>query len=641
MSLITIQCRLVAKEPTRYQLWTLMAERNTPLINELLAQISQHPDFETWRQQGKLKAGIVKQLCQPLKTDPRFSGQPGRFYTSAIALVEYIYKSWLKIQQRLQRQLEGQTRWLEMLKSDEELVQMSNCTLEVICAKAVEIITPLTSQNQSTQPTKTKSKKRKKPQGSNSNRSVFQTLFDAYDNTEDILIKTAICYLLKKGCKISDKEEDPEKFAKRRRKTEIRIERLTEQIASCIPKGRDLTGKEWLETYSTATRTVPENEAQARSWQDRLLTESKSVPFPVAYETNGDLTWSKNEKSSSKYRKGRSKNKEGRLCVQFNGLGEHSFEIYCDQRQLKWFQRFYEDQQIKKESKKQHSSALFTLRSARIVWQEGFGKGEPWNIHRLTLHCSLDTRFWTAEGTEQVRQEKAKTLEKTLLRIKPELTLELFFRSHLIPKFFSIWCVITTYKTLEMLEKGDLIEQRKNFSDYRKRTESSLQKINTAFPRPSQPLYQCKPHILVGVILGLDKLATATVVDGTTGKVIAYRSIKQLLGDDYNLLNRQRYQKRASSHKRHKAQRKGASNQFGDSELGQYLDRLLAKSIVTLARTYQAGSIVLPKLDDMRELVQSEIQARAEQKIPGYIEAQEKYAKQYRVLSLFCHFGKI
>jgi IS605 OrfB family transposase len=131
--------------------------------------------------------------------------------------------------------------------------------------------------------------------------------------------------------------------------------------------------------------------------------------------------------------------------------------------------------------------------------------------------------------------------------------------------------------------------------------------------------------------LGLDKLATAAVVDGTTGKVIAYRSIKQLLGDNYKLLNRQRYQKRASSHKRHKAQRKGASNQFGDSELGQYLDRLLAKSIVTLARTYQAGSIVLPKLDDMRELVQSEIQARAEQKIPGYIEAQEKYAKQYRV----------
>jgi hypothetical protein len=34
-------------------------------------------------QQAKLKAGIVKQLCEPLKTDPRLSGQLGRFYTSA------------------------------------------------------------------------------------------------------------------------------------------------------------------------------------------------------------------------------------------------------------------------------------------------------------------------------------------------------------------------------------------------------------------------------------------------------------------------------------------------------------------------------------------------------------------------------
>jgi hypothetical protein len=69
------------------------------------------------------------------------------------------------------------------------------------------------------------------------------------------------------------------------------------------------------------------------------------------------------------------------------------------------------------------------------------------------------------------------------------------------------------------------------------------------------------------------------VIDGTTGEVIAYRSIKQLLGDNYKLLNRQRQQKRSSSHERHKAQKKAASNQFGESELGQYLDRLLAQAI--------------------------------------------------------------
>ena len=581
MSQITIHCRLVASEPTRQQLWTLMAQRNTPLINELLAQISQHPDFETWRQQARLKAGIVKQLCQPLKTDPRFSGQPGRFYASAIALVDYIYKSWFKIQQRLQRKLEGQTRWLEMLKSDEELVKESNCTLEVIRTKAVEILTPLASGNASTQPTKTKSKKRKKPQASNSNRSISKTLFEAYDNTEDILAKSAICYLLKNRCKVPTKEEDPEKFAKRRRKTEIKIERLTEQIASRIPKGRDLTGHTWLETLAIASTTAPQDQAEAKSWQDRLLTDSKSVPFPVAYETNEDLTWSKNSK--------------GRLEVRFNGLGEHTFQIYCDQRQLKWFQRFYEDQEIKRASIDQHSSSLFTLRSGRIAWQEGTGKGDPWNIHHLTLYCTVDTRFWTAEGTELVRQEKAADIANTLTKMK---------------------------------EKGDLNEKQQAFI---KRKKSTLARISNPFPRPSQLLYQGQPHILIGVALGLDKPATAAVVDGTTGEASAYRSIKQLLGDNYKLLNRQRQQKRASSHKRHKAQKEAASNQFGESELGQYLDRKLAQAIVKLAQTYQASSIVLPEMGDMRELVQSEIQARAEQKIPGYIEAQEKYAKQYRV----------
>jgi hypothetical protein len=46
MSQITIQYRLVASESTRRQLWELMTGKNTPLVNELLALVSQHPDFE-------------------------------------------------------------------------------------------------------------------------------------------------------------------------------------------------------------------------------------------------------------------------------------------------------------------------------------------------------------------------------------------------------------------------------------------------------------------------------------------------------------------------------------------------------------------------------------------------------------------
>jgi hypothetical protein len=37
--------------------------------------------------------------------------------------------------------------------------------------------------------------------------------------------------------------------------------------------------------------------------------------------------------------------------------------------------------------------------------------------------------------------------------------------------------------------------------------------------------------------MGLDKPATVAIVDGKMGKAIALRSIKQLLGKNYRLLN--------------------------------------------------------------------------------------------------------
>ncbi|MEH1940788.1 MAG: hypothetical protein V7L01_11290 [Nostoc sp.] len=52
-------------------------------------------------------------------------------------------------------------------------------------------------------------------------RHVFNTLFETYRNTEDILTRCAISYLLKNSCKVTDKEEDCEKFTQRRRKLEI------------------------------------------------------------------------------------------------------------------------------------------------------------------------------------------------------------------------------------------------------------------------------------------------------------------------------------------------------------------------------------------------------------------------------------
>lgn len=559
MSIITIQSRLVASESTRRQFWELMAHKNTPLINELLRQIPLQPDFDDWSKKGKLPTGTIKNLCDSLKSDPKFNNQPSRFYMSAISEVDYIYKSYFTLRQRLEYQLEGSQRWLEMLKSDEELVEQTGKSLEDIRKRATEILDSVISSP-----------------------NISKTLFDAYAKSQDSFDCSCISYLLKNGRRIPSKPEDPKKFAKSYRKAEIKIERLKEQIDSRLPKGRDLTGETWFETLNIATTTIPEDVKEVRLWQDKLLTQKKSVPFPVNYETNEDLVWGKNEK--------------GRLCVSFNGLGKHKFELYCDQRQLKYFQRFYEDQQVKKSSKNQYSSALFTLRSGKIVWVEGKGKGELWNINHLYLHCSLDTRFLTLEGTEQVREEKAIEAAKIIASMK---------------------------------EKVDLKETQKACI---KRKESTLIRLDNPFPRPSKPLHKGQTNIVVGVSMTLEKPATVAIVNVTGNKIISYCSLKQLLGDNHRLVNRQQEQKKYQAHQRNIAQRNHSHFQLlGNSELGEYIDRLIAKSIVELAKTYQAGSIVVPSLGKIRESIQSELQAKAEAKIPGSKEAQKQYAKQYKM----------
>lgn len=594
MSIITIQCRLVAEESTLRHLWKLMAEKNTPLINEVLEQVGQHPNFEMWVQTGEPPTEVLKTLCNALKNQESFAGQPARFYTSAITLVKYIYESWFALQKRRQQKIKGKERWLKILKSDRELEQESNCSLAHIRTKAAEIITKFSTYSIESKIQLSKSKKTnklKKDKDGKATPTLFNILFDAYEQAQDSLTRCALVYLLKNNCEVREIEEYPEEFALVWRKKEIEIERLKEQLKSRIPKGRDLTGKKWLETLDNATHKVPKDEDEAKYWQANLLRKSSSVPFPVAYETNEDMTWLTNDK--------------GRIFVRFNGLGKHTFEVYCDQRQLHWFHRFVEDQKTKRNSKDQHSSSLFTLRSGRLAWQERQGKGEAWNIHRLIFYCSVDTRLWTAEGTKQVTNEKANLADKILAKVK---------------------------------EKGDLNEKQQAFVI---RKQSTLARIKNPFPRPSKPIYQGQPNILVGVSLGLEKLATVAVVDAAKNKVIADRSVKQLLGENYKLLNRQRQQQQRLSHERHKAQKQDASNEFGESELGQYVDRLLAASIVAIAKTYQASSIVLPKLRDLREIVQSEVQARAEKKVPGYKEGQQKYAKQYRMSVHRWSYGRL
>jgi IS605 OrfB family transposase len=578
MSIITIQCRLVAPEASLRHLWELMALKNTPLVNELLDAIAQHPNLETWLQQGKLPTGLIKTLCNSLKTDTCFAGQPGRFYSSAVSLVDHIYKSWFAIQMRKRLSLNGKKRWLGILKSDVELEQEANRSLAEIRTQAQKTLKKLENAQKppTNKPTKT---------------SLFDALMIAYEQAKTSLERCAIAYLLKNNCSVSEEPENPEAHQKRRRAKEIEIQRLEQQLHMTLPKGRDLSSDRWLDALARASKLILTPE-EFVSVQANLLKNNKIVPFTVLFNSNTNLIWFKNNKE--------------RICVKFSGLSQYPFEVRCDQRQLHWFQRFLVDYENYLSHRKQLTTGLFSLRSAFLIWKEGKGKGNPWEIHRLSLHCSVETLLWSAEGTEQIRAQKIAQTEK----------------------------IIQKYQ-----EKSELnLNQERNFRGCQ--TSLNLLKKSQNISCPNHPIYQGNPSIVVGVCIVLSQPVTVAVVNTETKQAIVYRSTKQLLNQkiaknkeetQYELIKRWESQQKNNLNKRYQAQQKGLPCQCRESNLGLYINRLLAKSIVDIARQYQSGMIVLPNLENIKEMLESEISAFAELKIPGNKKAQNLYAKEFRI----------
>ncbi|MCY7323716.1 MAG: type V CRISPR-associated protein Cas12k, partial [Phormidesmis sp. CAN_BIN36] len=286
MSFITIQCRLVVGEAIRRKLWDLMVNKNTPLVNELLKQVTQHGDFETWQREGKVSEKPVQDLCKPLRPDPRFENQPGRFYTSANLMVTYTYQSWFALQKKRRRRLDGMRHWLDVVKSDIELVQTSGCDLERLRAKAQAILGQLSAEES---PSKARSPRNKKKQNSKADRDLMGRLFLMYETAEDVLSRCAIAHLLKNDCQVNELEENPEKFADRIRNKQKAIEQLEAKLISRLPKGRDITGEEFLETLAIATEQIPENEVDQILWQAKLLAKPATLPYPIVFGSQTDL----------------------------------------------------------------------------------------------------------------------------------------------------------------------------------------------------------------------------------------------------------------------------------------------------------------------------------------------------------------
>jgi hypothetical protein len=125
------------------------------------------------------------------------------------------------------------------------------------------------------------------------------------------------------------------------------------------------------------------------------------------------------------------------------------------------------------------------------------------------------------------------------------------------------------------------------------RNQSTLDRLKNLPDRPSKKPYQGNPEILVGLSIGLADPVTAAVVNVVTGNVLTFRTPRTLLGDQYRLLNRHRTQQQQNIVKRQKNQKRGVRYQPSESELGQYVDHLLANEIVKLAEKYRANSIVI------------------------------------------------
>ncbi|MFN6539187.1 MAG: type V CRISPR-associated protein Cas12k [Nostoc sp. EkiNYC01] len=591
----TIRCHLESSEDVLRKVWEEMSQINTPLIVQLLKSVSEQPEFEANKESGKITKKEITGLRRTLTKD---SGRP---YSSVDNLVKEIYSSWLTLYQKRKTQKEGKEYFLNnILKSDAELLEISNCDLQTIRCKAQEILshpkqileeikikninkTPTKSKHKTTNKNSKKQKKiSKEDTNKNSPKTLDEILYEIHKTTEDVLTRCAVSYLLKNYNKVSELEEDIKKLEKRRTEKEVQIRRLEKQMqATRLPNGRDITGEIYNEVFDNLINQVPKDNEEYKNWIDNIYKKIFNLPYPINYEYD-DLSWYKNDK--------------GQIFVYFNGWGDRHFKICCNKRQRHFFERFLEDYKAFKESQKRQdklSGSLFTLRSVKLLWQQGEGKGEPWKVHKLALHCTYDARLWTAEGTEEARKQNAEKTQKQINQAEEN-------------------------ENLDQQQQRDL-----------KKNKSSLSRLNNSFPRPSKPIYQGQSNIIVGISFHPVELATLVIVDINTKEILICKTVKELLGDAFPLLSRRRRQQVHFREEREKAQKKDSPCHLGESKLGEYVDRLLAKRIVEVAKEYQASCIVLPKLKDMREIRTSAIQAKAETKIPGDVNAQKQYVKEY------------
>ncbi|HEY9669955.1 MAG TPA: type V CRISPR-associated protein Cas12k [Waterburya sp.] len=681
--MFTIQCRLCASEQTRRYWWESM-EKYTLLVNELLEKIAQHPQFQEWQKKGDISRKTVRTILNPLKESLQYAGLPERFYTSAELISCDTYKSWLALQQERQLRLLGKQRWLQAVESEFVLSVTTDFNPGEIRTKAHAI--------------REEAVQELEQQGSKP-KNLMGILLKRHDQTgKDSLSRRAINHLLINNLQVSEQDQNLNELSERLDKTQVEIKRLEEQLKSRLPKGRDPTGHQYLQILGHIS-TLPEFSDDSQKLEADLdgLTKQQQLPlynelpYPILFYSSGDLYWSVQSQNTShpsgpengshselpKSQKQHGQRSTERICVKFKGVEskeakpkksqserakDYSFKIQCDRRQLPLFRRFLIDYQTYTQlpTEERFSERLFALRSACLIWRKDESRHrskknigadqaedqlEHWNTHRLYLHCNVDRRLLTAEGTEQVRAEKKQAILKELKGKEKLKETELHQLGLTQPQIISIKRKCSTLNRLEN---------------------------NSPPPRPNTVPYEGQPDISVGVSFSRHEPIAIAVVDVHKQEVLECQSAKELLNrgkaqyiwrngskepvlrdgterqhpnggklyirkgkhvqwKPYRLVEQLHRRHQHHSRQRVKQQQQNRYQQSdSDSNVGLYVDRLIASRIVNLALQRKAGTIVIPQLKGIRESVESDIRAQAERKFPNEKERQKEYAKHYR-----------
>jgi hypothetical protein len=249
----------------------------------------------------------------------------------------------------------------------------------------------------------------------------------------------------------------------------------------------------------------------------------------------------------------------------------------------------------------------------------------------------VDPRLLTAEGTEEVRQEKIKKTEEVLEKAKQEER-ELEERLN---------CEKLSDKERQDLEDQIAVKQGKI-----KSSSTSLARLERDTPsRPSRVSYSGNPNKVMAIAFCVQELAGAVIFDSGTQQTLAactlesllvqevnqpkkHQSIENLRLEQFRLVEKLRKVREQRPEQRREEQRLSKIIEgHSQSNRGQYLERLVAARAIETAKRWQVGIIVIPQLEGIRESINSAILAKAKQLFPDQIELQKEYGKEARKLA--------